>query len=156
MLHKNISDSYSPALKLKSWITQPPRPPSLSSLYIFSPPSPLLFFFFLKWHEGWDGWSPRSSRLRPHRWGEIKVLCAPLTVLPFCTQVEGTWGVGGGDGGERATCGRDITALSHIMYHLQLRVKPKETDFICHLWEDLNIIYSADLTSRGEAWSCQT
>lgn len=74
--------------------------PSLSSLSFLSilPPLPLppLFFFFLKWHEGWDGWSPRSSRLRPHRWGEIKVLCELLTVLPFSTQVEGTWGGGGG------------------------------------------------------------
>lgn len=134
----------------------PPSP--FPPLYIFSssccPPTPV-FFFLLKWHEGWDGLSPRSSRLRPHRWGEIKVLCEPLTVLPFYTQVEGTRGeeeeAGGGRREEGATCGRDITALSHIMYHLQLHVKPKETDFICHLWEDLNIIYSADLTSRGEA-----
>lgn len=131
---------------------------SLPPLYIpilLLPPHPRLFFL-LKWHEGWDGWSPRSSRLRPHRWGEIKVLCEPLTVLPFYTQVEGTRGeedeeAGGGRREEGATCGRDIIALSHIMYHLQLHVKPKETDFICHLWEDLNIIYSADLTSRGEA-----
>lgn len=131
-----------------------PFPPSIYSHPPVAPPHPS-FFFLLKWHEGWDGWSPRSSRLRPHRWGEIKVLCEPLTVLPFYTQVEGTRGeeeeAGGGRREEGATCGRDITALSHIMYHLQLHVKPKETDFICHLWEDLNIIYSADLTSRGEA-----
>lgn len=71
----------------------PPSP--FPPLYIFSssccPPHPV-FFFLLKWHEGWDGWSPRSSRLRPHRWGEIKVLCESLTVLPFYTQVEGRGG----------------------------------------------------------------
>lgn len=143
-----MSNSCLFALKLKSRIWQPPSlpplplpHPSLSFSLHPAAPSP----FFLKWHEGWDGWSPRSSRRRPHRWGEIKVLCEPLTVLPFSTQAEGMWG-----GVGEATCGRDITALSHIMYHLQLHVKPKETDFICHLWEDLNIIYCADLTSRAE------
>jgi len=150
MPHENISNSCALVLKLKSQITQPSSPPPFQTSFSLHPAAPSLFFsFFLKWHEGWDGWSPRSSRLRPHRWGEIKVLCELQTVLPFYTEVEGTWGGGGRREGE-ATCGRDITTLSHIMSHLQFHIKPKETDFICHLWEDLNIIYSADLTSRGE------
>lgn len=123
------------------------HPPSGASSLLQSespfplPPIPTLphpthppFFFFLKCHEGCDGWSPRSSRRRPHRWGEIKVLCELLTALPFFFLSPHS---SGGDewagGGAGATCSRDITALSHIMYHLQLRVKPGETDLICHL-----------------------
>lgn len=94
---QKMSNSCSLALELKGRIRQPSLPPPLSSLSFHLVPLPLpppssLPSFFLKWHEGWDGWSPRSSRLRPHRWGEIKVLCELLTVLPFSTQVEGTWG----------------------------------------------------------------
>lgn len=72
----------------------------LLSLPVFSlhpaAPTPL----FLKWHEGCDGWSPRSSRLRPHRWGEIKVLCELLTVLPFLHTSGGDMGEEGERHGE--------------------------------------------------------
>lgn len=124
-------------------------------LFLFSPSHPHRTSPFLKWHERWDGSSPRSSRLRPHRWGRDK---SSLTVLPFAhTQVQGR-----GERGEvveaviGATCGCDITTLSHNMHHLQLCIKPKETDFICHLWEDLSIIYSAHLTSRAEESTCRS
>ncbi|KAJ8353791.1 hypothetical protein SKAU_G00213580 [Synaphobranchus kaupii] len=63
-----------------------------------------------------------------------------------------------------ATCGRDITSAEAwprgTAGPTPYRVScitcspvsgPKETDFICHLREDLNIIHFADLTSRGEA-----
>lgn len=67
------------------WITLPLRLP------LCPIPSPHSHPLFLKCHEGCNGWSPRSSRRRPHRWGEIKVPWELLTALPFPrpTQVEG-------------------------------------------------------------------
>lgn len=135
--------------------------PSLS-IFLLEPPTPAPSNLNLPHPLFLNGMKVAMAGVQDHRaWdhtdgGEIKVPCEPLTVLPFFRTSGGDeWGEeekgeGGGVSWGGATCSRDITALSHIMYHLQLHVKPKETDLICHLWEDLNIIYSADLTSRGE------
>lgn len=87
-----------------------PPTPFLSLFSLHPAASPPLLSIFLKWHEGCDGCSPRSSRLRPHRWGEIKVLCELLTVLPF-------W-KGSGGGGEGGGGGEPPAAVTSPPYHI--------------------------------------